>query len=70
MSKQINTMLAIGGLMRCCTETVDDYVVEHADEEAIEGMTLQCKYSENRSHRMILKNNIWQWDRPAQPWDA
>jgi hypothetical protein len=68
MSKQIGTQLAIGGLMRCCTSTLDEWIVEHAEEETVEGQTLQCKYTDNEFHRMILKKNVWQWDHePITP---
>lgn len=45
----------IGGLMRCCTGTLDEY---NGPEE--EGASLKCKWC---SCWMIVKDGAWQWDQ-------
>lgn len=58
----------IGGLMRCCIETVGDLYPDGPALIATEGQRLQCKYSESELHRMIFKGGFWRWDHPiAEP---
>jgi hypothetical protein len=53
----------IGGLMRCCTETIGDLYPDGPAKVATQGQTLQCKYiTDNRDHRMIFENGWWHWD--------
>ncbi len=55
----------IGGLMRCCLDTIDD--LDHNAPAAIpaEGQVLQCKYApDNPDHRMIFRDGAWEWDHP------
>lgn len=49
----------IGGLMRCCTETL------RVDAGwAKEGQVLACLYC---SHSMRLRDGAWEWNRPTLP---
>lgn len=47
----------IGGLMRCCTDTLR----EHDDSKDKEGAKLKCKWCPSE---IILMNGKWQWDNP------
>lgn len=48
----------IGGLMRCCIETLDTTPVLE-----VEGETLQCKYAPNdKLHNMIFQGGAWKWN--------
>lgn len=51
----------IGGLMRCCTETV--HLDLHAAGTPAEGDKLQCRYSDSDLHRMRFRDGAWEWDR-------
>lgn len=51
----------IGGLMRCCMQTLDEEMRPKA-EMPNEGDKLKCRYCSNR---MIFSKNAWGWDRDA-----
>ncbi len=54
-----------GGLMRCCTETWNDTMIEWRDVHSKppkDGDTIQCKYGKSSDHRMIRKDGVWRWD--------
>lgn len=48
--------LAIGGVMRCCLETLNSTKVNE-----VEGEIVKCKYC---SSSLILENGIWRWNHP------
>jgi hypothetical protein len=48
--------LKIGGLMRCCAQTIDS----HDDTRDEEGATVKCWHCDSS---MILKNGVWEWNR-------
>jgi len=56
-----------GGLMRCCTGTLDE-----CRENVEVGHVLQCKYSTNPMHRMVLRKRSgddaphWEWLRTEE----
>ena len=52
--------IAMGGLMRCCVATLD----ERCDEPVPEGGAIPCRWC---SSRVVLKDGVWQWDRPSDP---
>ena len=52
--------IAIGGLMRCDTETLYGRT-----EPGAEGEIQQCKYSDSPSHRSVFRDGIWRWVGPA-----
>jgi len=53
----------IGGLMRCCIESVGDLYPNGPARIAVEGQTLQCKYAPDSDlHRMIFRDGAWEWD--------
>jgi len=58
----------IGGLMRCCTETIGDLYPPGITRAGYEGMTLLCKYREpgrpGHGH-MIFRAGAWEWDSGA-----
>ncbi len=51
--------LRIGGLMRCCIETWEEEIVGRiAPVETV----IQCKYTDNLSHRMeLVGDGVWEW---------
>ncbi len=52
----------IGGLMRCCLSTLEDFMAR-AKEQPKEGDTLLCRYHCNNGG-MIFRNGAWEWNRP------
>lgn len=52
----------IGGLMRCCRESISDLYPEGPGLVAREGQELQCKFSESKNHRMRFRDGAWEWD--------
>ena len=61
-----DTLLNQGGLMRCCIESLGEWVIEHKDNPAIVGTIVSCKYeSDKTNENMILDvNYTWRWNRP------
>lgn len=49
--------LRIGGVMRCCSGTLDEYT--GPDEE---GAVLPCKYC---SSSLRFRDGAWEWNREA-----
>jgi hypothetical protein len=50
----------IGGLMRCCLETLQEYYPNGPEARAAEGDLLRCKYC---SSSMIFRSGSWEWNR-------
>lgn len=48
----------IGGLMRCCLQTLDDYYPDGPADKASDGEVLPCKWC---SHSMIFEAGAWRW---------
>lgn len=56
--------LRIGGLLRCCTDTVYALYLDGPAAQAHEGQILQCKHlPDNPDHRMIFRAGAWEWLR-------
>ena len=53
------TKVNIGGLMRCCLETI-----EHLDPDYDfpDGFVLDCKYEEKGNKNIILVKGVWKWN--------
>ena len=49
----------MGGLMRCCLLTLDDYYRSGPASKAAEGQTLPCAYC---SMTMVFRGGYWEWD--------
>jgi hypothetical protein len=49
--------LRIGGVMRCCIATLNDY--EGPDEE---GTVVPCRHC---SSSVIFRDGAWEWNRPT-----
>ena len=50
--------LMIGGVMRCCVESLNSALVNET-----EGEIVKCKYCKSS---LILKNKVWQWNREGK----
>lgn len=62
MTEAVTDKIRIGGLMRCCIETVGDLYPDGPAQTAHQGQILQCKYAEdNPEHRMIFRDGAWEW---------
>lgn len=59
-----DTVLDIGGLMRCCTGTIGEYVHAHEDEEAPDKLVLDCKYEPEGNAQITLEHGVWRWNHP------
>lgn len=63
--KMRNTRIAIGGLMRCCIETIDKYVEAHLDDSVPkDNLIIDCMYEKPGNEKIVLEKNIWRWNRP------
>lgn len=65
--KYSDTTIAIGGLMRCCIKTIEDFVREHADEswdtETEVADVLDCEYEAPDNQQIILDHEgVWRWN--------
>lgn len=61
--KMSDTVVSMGGLMRCCIKSLSEYIDEHADEPAVSGTTVPCKYENNADRTMILEGKVWYWNK-------
>ncbi len=53
----------IGGLMRCCTDTLWGHYPAGPARIAVEGQKLQCKHAPgNPDHVMRFRDGAWEWD--------
>jgi hypothetical protein len=50
-----------GGLMRCCTKTLDGFYPGGPARKAREGEVLPCRWCANS---MIFSGGFWQWNHP------
>lgn len=53
------TRINIGGLMRCCLETIEriDPNIELEDK-----MVIDCMYEQPGNKNIILENGVWRWN--------
>lgn len=54
-----DTKINIGGLMRCCIQTI---VELDPDKEYIDGTIIDCKFEADGNKQIVLKDGIWQWN--------
>ena len=54
-------MVRIGGLMRCCTGTLQDHYTSNPDYQAKEGDTMKCNWC--TSGWMRFHAGAWEWDQ-------
>ncbi len=54
-----DTKINIGGLMRCCLETIETL---NPDYELKDGMIIDCKYEHPGNKQIILQNGVWRWN--------
>lgn len=60
-----DVLVSQGGLMRCCLATLADFVTGHANEPAVDGFVLDCRYEKSGNANMILEGKAFRWNRPA-----
>lgn len=54
----------IGGLMRCCLQTLGEFLDARGSEECTIGETLDCRFEKPGNKNMILGEDfIWRWNR-------
>jgi hypothetical protein len=53
--------IEIGGLMRCCIESVRKWQEAHAGEEVPERTVIPCRY--HKGEGMIRRGDTWHWNR-------
>lgn len=59
------TRIAIGGLMRCCTGSLTDFINQNPDDLAGIGTIIYCKYEKADPTSMILgQDGVWRWNHP------
>jgi hypothetical protein len=54
----------IGGLMRCCLQSLDDHMVA-IKVPPREGDTVKCKWCDDE-HGMVFTHGAWQWAKPDE----
>lgn len=62
----VNDRVRIGGLMRCCMETLQLAAIAAKDNpvESREGDRLACRYCRAE---MVYRNAAWEWDGDRVP---
>lgn len=53
--------MKIGGMLRCCIETLQSSLVHE-----VPGETVQCKYHPTPNHQWIFDGDVWKWDHPSE----
>jgi hypothetical protein len=53
-----NYQVRVGGLLRCCIETLERYM-NHQDREPEESGAIMCDIF---GHMMIFRRGAWEWD--------
>jgi hypothetical protein len=56
----VKAKVRIGGLMRCCLDTLDS-AMDAATEAPKEGDMLVCKYHHRDGNQMIFHDGAWEW---------
>lgn len=49
----------IGGLMRCCLQTLNEFYPDGPAKKAQEGQRLHCRFC--RTGEMVFRDGAWQW---------
>jgi len=49
--------------MRCCLASLSNWIEQHLDDPIEEGKIITCEYETVEKDQMILKGNIWCWNR-------
>lgn len=65
MTSILDTVIDIGGLMRCCLDSIDKLAAESPDMMVPEGQRLQCRHTEDPTHSIIYRDGAWRWNRPG-----
>lgn len=52
--------IRIGGLMRCCIETIRELYAADPGHQANDGDMLECQWHETR---MRFRDGAWEWDK-------
>jgi hypothetical protein len=62
---EIRYMMAPGGLMRCCTQTVADLANAARDTGTpyVDGTVFDCKYESEGNARIVLDLGVFRWNR-------
>jgi hypothetical protein len=56
-----DTKLAIGGLMRCCLTTLNNYADEHGTDRVAIGEVVECEWCDEK---MVLdETGWWRWQQ-------
>lgn len=58
----IQERVRTGGLMRCCTMTLAEYL-EGAEGPSEEGQVMDCKYEHPGNSNLIFRHGAWEWNR-------
>jgi len=59
-----DTSIAMGGLLRCCVETIQQYSFEHATEHVpVEPLVISCNFEVPNSENIVLEEGVWRWNR-------
>jgi hypothetical protein len=63
--RAIRYMVAPGGLMRCCTETVADLArtARETGTPYTDGAVFDCKYEPEGNARIVLDLGVFRWNR-------
>ena len=55
------TTLNIGGLLRCCTRTLDDLYMKYPNKDYPDQTIVTCHYCKKPT--LILDGGVWRWNR-------
>lgn len=64
LTKKPSRKLRIGGVLRCCADTL--YTLPDEEVKEVEGQVLQCKHCKDHElHRLVYKGDAWEWLNPS-----
>jgi hypothetical protein len=56
-----------GGLMRCCIQSIADWITAKPEAEVVEGETLSCRFESKEPTQMVVTGDTVRWADPVYP---
>lgn len=61
MTSILDTVIDIGGLLRCCVATIDEIARESPDMVVAHGQRASCKWCDEQ---IVYTDGAWRWAKP------
>lgn len=57
-----DTLVRKGGLMRCCLQSLGEWVEHNKDQPIEDGKILDCRFEKPLNKKMVLEGRTWRWN--------